>query len=150
MICIYCYKKLGNSKKNYSHMEKYMSFSIGTMKKCWDSKSKEYVEKLKFDLRFIDSFQFLPNGLSTLVNNLRKEDLKKFKYLKQEMGENVDILTRKGVYPYSYMDSWKKFDFPTRKLRKEHFKNDLTGDKISDSDYLFYQSVFRKLRWYSG
>jgi len=55
------------------NMEKYMSFSIGSMKKCWDYKSKEYVEKLKFDLRFIDSFQFLPNNLSTSVHNLRKK-----------------------------------------------------------------------------
>ena len=128
------------------NMEKYMSFSIGSIKKCFDYKSKEYVDKLRYDLRFIDSFQFLPNGLSTLVDNLRKENMTKFKYLQQEMDGNVELLTRKGVYPYSYMDSWEKFDVPTQKLRKEHFKNDLTGDDISDSDYLFYKSVCKQFK----
>jgi len=126
--------------------EKYMSFSMGSMKKCWDYKSKEYVDKLKFDLRFIDSFQFLSKSLSASVDNLRKEDLKKFKYLEQEIDENIELLTRKGVYPYSYIDSWEKFDVPTQKLKKEHFKNDLTGDDISDSDYLFYKSVCEHLK----
>ena len=100
------------------NMEKYMSFSIGTIKKCWDYRKKEYVKKLKFDLRFIDSFQFMPTSLSNLVDNLKKEGLSKFKYLKQEIkkDENVELLTRKGVYPYNYMDSWEKFDIPTKKL----------------------------------
>src|SRR5206468_2676919 len=93
------------------NMEKYMSFSIGTMKKCWDYKKKEYVDKLKFDLRFIDSFQFMPTSLSNLVDNLKKEGLSKFKYLKQEIEidesvgvsnthDLIGLLTRKGVYPY--------------------------------------------------
>src|SRR5206468_9917158 len=139
------------------NMEKYMSFSIGTMKKCWDYKKKEYVDKLKFDLRFIDSFQFMPTSLSNLVDNLKKEGLSKFKYLKQEIeiDENVgvgnthdlvELLTRKGVHPYTYMDSWEKFDIPTKKLRKEHFRNDLTGDEISDDDYLFYNLVCKLLK----
>src|SRR5207249_7946615 len=129
-----------------------MSFSIGTMKKCWD-----YVDKLKFDLRFIDSFQFMPTSFSNLVDNLKKEGLGKFKYLKQERekDENVGVsnthdliglLTRKGVYPYTYMDSWEKFDHSTKKLRKKDFRNDLTGEEISDSDYLFYKLVCKPLK----
>jgi hypothetical protein len=54
---------------------------------------------------FVDSFQFLPSSLSALADNLKKDDLNKFKYFKQEMGTNVDLLTRKGVYPYSYINS---------------------------------------------
>ena len=89
------------------NMEKYMSFSIGTKKKCWDYRKKECVEKHKFDLRFIDSFQFMPTSLSKLVENLKQEGLSKFKYLKQEIkiDRNVELLTRKGVYPYNYMHS---------------------------------------------
>src|SRR5437867_1001934 len=128
------------------NMEKYMSFSIGTKKKCWDYEKKEYVDKLKYDLRFIDSFQFLSSGLSKLVNNLRQEGLHKFKYLKQEMNDNVELLTRKGVYPYSYMDSWKKFVVSTQKLQKQDFRNDLTGEEISDDNYSFYKLVCKKLK----
>src|SRR2546425_3849684 len=128
------------------NMEKYMSFSIGTKKKCWSYKTKEYVEKLKFYLRFIDSFQFLSSGLSKLVDNLKQEGLHKFKYLKQEMNDNVELLTRKGVYPYSYIDSWKKFGVSTEKLLKQDFRNDLTGEEISDEDYSFYKLVCKKLK----
>src|SRR5206468_4520462 len=92
-----------------------------------------------------------------LVDNLKKEGLSKFKYLKQEIekDENVGVsnthdliglLTRKGVYSYTYMDSWEKFDIPTKKLRKKDFRNDLTGDEISDDDYLFYKLVCKQLK----
>jgi len=58
-----------------SNIEKYMSFSIQSQKLCWDSKEKDYVLKSKFDLRFIDSYQFLPSSLSSLVSNLKHEGL---------------------------------------------------------------------------
>ena len=44
------------------------------------------------------------------------------------------------------MDSWEKFDVSRRKLRKEHFKNDLTGDEILDSVNLYYQSVCKQFK----
>ena len=129
------------------NMEKYMSFSIKSEKVCWDYKKKDYVPKSRFDLRFIDSFQFLPSSLSALVENLKQKGLTKFNYLKQEVGdENLELLTRKGIYPYSYIDSWEKFDVHTNKLLKEHFTNDLTGDEISDSDYSFYKLVCKQLK----
>ena len=143
-------QEVGRFKRELSviplNMEKYMSFSIKSKKLCWDRKAKDYIPKSRFDLRFIDSFQFLSSSLSTLVENLKQEGLRKFKYLKQEVeDENLELLTRKGVYPYSYIDSWKKFDVHTKKLQKKHFTNDLTGDEISDSDYSFYKRVCKQL-----
>ena len=53
-------------------MEKYMSFSVGTVNQCWDFKSKPYADKLKYDLRFINSLQFLSSSLNELVEDLKQ------------------------------------------------------------------------------
>ena len=129
-----------------NNMEKYMSFSIGTVKKCYDYKKKAYVDKLKYDLRFIDSFQFMPSSLDKLVENLKQGGMEQFKYTNQEFDNFSELLTRKGVYPYSFMNSWKKFEVSTKELQKEHFTNDLTGDEISDDNFKFYKKVCKKLK----
>ena len=59
------------------------------------------------DLIFIDSMQFMNSSLDALVKNLSDND---FKYLLQEFtGEQVKLVKQKGVYPYEYIDSFKKF-----------------------------------------
>ena len=68
--------------------EKYMDFTINN------------------NLVFIDSMQFMNSSLDSLVKNLSDND---FKFLSQEV--TVDLLKlvkQKGVYPYEYMDSFKK------------------------------------------
>ena len=55
---------------------------------------------------FIDSMQFMNSGLDSLVKNLMDED---FKYLSEEYsGELLRLAKQKGVYPYEYMDNFKK------------------------------------------
>ena len=72
-----------------NNMEKYMAFMINR------------------NLIFIDSFQFMNQSLSNLANNLPKDG---FYHTKKEFGtENLELITRKGVYPYDYMDDFNKF-----------------------------------------
>ena len=60
-------------------------------------------------LRFIDSLQFLSTSLDSLVKNLPIEDFKLLtKFI--ENTEKRDLMLRKGVYPYDYVDSAKKLD----------------------------------------
>ena len=73
-----------------NNMEKYMAFMLGN------------------HLTFIDSFQFMSSGLDKLASNLPREA---FKYTsKQYKGKKLDLMVRKGVYPYDYMDSFNKFN----------------------------------------
>ena len=59
------------------------------------------------NLVFIYSMQFMNFGLYVLVKNLTDND---FKYLSKEFnGEQLNLVKQKGVYPYEYMDSFKKF-----------------------------------------
>ena len=55
----------------------------------------------------IDSMQFLNSSLDSLVKNLSDND---FGCLaKESSGELLKLVKEKGVYPYEYMDSFKKF-----------------------------------------
>ena len=93
-------------------------------------------------LEFIDSIQFLNESLSTLVENLRKGGTDCFEQLREHFPtDKIDLLTRKGVFPYSYLDSFERFD--ERELPpKSEFFNDLSGEDISDEDYDHAQKVW--------
>ena len=103
-----------------NNMEKYMAFMLGN------------------HLVSLDSFQFMSSSLDKLVNNLPKES---FKYTSQVFDdEKLDLMIRKGVYPYDYMDSFKKVkkQLPS----KEEFYSVLNNEHISDEDYKHAKKVW--------
>ena len=55
------------------------------------------------------------------------------------------LLLRKGVYPYEYMDSWKKFNETSLPAKKD-FYSELTLEDIRDKDYEHAQEVFKEYR----
>ena len=97
-----------------NNMEKYLSIMLGK------------------HLTFIDSFQFMSSSLDKLVSNLPKESLH-FTSKRFGEGEKLDLMTRKGVYPYDYMDSFNKFN--EQLPIKEDFFSILNNEHISDEDY---------------
>ena len=58
------------------------------------------------NLVFIDSMQFMNSSLDASVKNLSDND---FKYLSEEFSNDLYKLVKQGVYPYEYIDSFKKF-----------------------------------------
>ena len=107
-----------------NNMEKYMAFMLGN------------------HLTFIDSFQFMSSSLDKLVSNLPRGS---FKYTSQVFkGKKLDLMARKGVYPYDYMDSFEKFN---EKLpSKEDFYSILNNEYISDEDYKHAQNVWNTFK----
>ena len=103
-----------------NNMEKYMAFMLGN------------------HLTFIDSFQFMSSSLEKLVSNLPKESLK---YTSQIFkNEKINLMSKKGVYPYDFMDSFEKFN---EKLPpKDEFYSILNDEHISDEDYTHAQNVW--------
>ncbi|XP_067945243.1 uncharacterized protein [Watersipora subatra] len=90
--------------------------------------------------KFIDSMQHLNSSLAELVKGL--DDLL---HLKQEFPEHYGLLARKGVYPYEYMDSHKRFK-ERRLPDKKYFSSSLDNYAgISDKDYRHAQKVWREL-----
>ena len=122
-------------------MQTYMSFSVGNETTYIDNKTSKMKTKDCFNLRFIDSFGFIASSLSQLVADLKQSGLNKFKNVSQEFGSDAELVTRKGVYPYSFMDGYNKSDIDPFTLTKSDFRNDLTGEDISDCDYEFYKEM---------
>ena len=70
-------------------LENYMSFTLNN------------------NIVFIDSMLFMKSSLDKLVKNLGSKD---FKYLREELsGEKLELVKKKGIYPYEYFNSFKKF-----------------------------------------
>ena len=111
--------------------EKYISFSKKIKVDEYRSKRTGEMVSLNFEIRFIDSFKFLQTSLANLVGNLQPDD---FHNTKEIFKENVDLLTRKGVYPYDYVSSIEKL-IETQLPPKDQFYSKLNDEDISDEDY---------------
>ena len=84
------------------------------------------------NLIFIDSMQFMNSSLAFLVKNLLNKD---FKYLSEEFsGKFLKIVKGKGIYPFEYMNSFKKFN-ETKLPSKSKFFSSLKDKNISEKDY---------------
>ena len=104
-----------------NNTEKYISFSLG-------------------QLRFIDSAQFLLASLDKLVAANPPETFQiTTRY--EPTQQRRELLLRKGVYPYEHMDSWERFA-DTQLPQKASFYSKLTGEHISDEDYVHAQNVW--------
>ena len=105
-------------------MEKYIAFFLGNFK-------------------FIDSYQFMGASLQKLVTNLAVEGNDKFQNMMTHVqnSEQQDLLLRKGVYPYDYVDEPPKF--AEMKLPpQEDFYSQLQEEGISNEDYAHAQKVW--------
>ena len=91
---------------------------------------------------FIDSFQFMSQSLSYLANNLSKDC---FYHTKNEFGSNnIKLITKKGVYPYDYIDDFNKFKVEGL-LSTEDFYSKLIGENVSEHDYNHAENVWKKI-----
>ena len=104
------------------NMEKYMAFMLGHY------------------LVFIDSFQFMSSSLSNLVKNLPAEAFKHTGQVFQ--GEQLSLMTKKGVYPYDYMNSFEKFE-DNKLPKKENFFSIMNNEHITDEEYQHAQNVWK-------
>ena len=111
--------------------EKYISFSKNIKVGEYYSNKFGKTLPINFEIRFLDSFKFLQTSLASLVSNLSKED---FYNTNHVFKKNVDLLTRKGIYPYDYVSSLDKLS-ETQLPPKEAFYSQLYDEDISDKDY---------------
>ncbi|KAE9544290.1 hypothetical protein AGLY_001469 [Aphis glycines] len=125
-------RELGFDDKNIhvipNSTEKYISFS------------KEVA--LRFSIKFVDTFRFMASSLSELADNLL-EDKSRFKEtLKLFSNKTLDLVTRKGVFPYEYIDNWSKLN-ETRLPSKSAFYNSLKDEEINNNDYSHAKKIWK-------
>jgi hypothetical protein len=107
--------------------EKYISFT-------------KYVAGTNVSLRFVDSFRFMSQPLGKLSSNLQNEQ-KSITKLFCNTEEEFLLLTKKGIFPYDYIDSFERLE-ETVLPCKEAFYSELTEEPISDSDYYHAKKVW--------
>ena len=83
--------------------EYYISFSIKVeVDKYVDKEGNERMKEM--ELRFIDSIKFMSSSLDSLVNNLARGGHEFWGFENYNCSQR-ELLIRKGIYPYEYMDS---------------------------------------------
>ena len=98
-----------------------------------------------------DSLSNLVDNLSGINNKVSESDekisqetlIKTFFNTYQLCNKDLNkfaLLLRKGVYPYEYMDSWKRFKEESLP-DKESFYSELNNEHITDEDYEHAQKV---------
>ena len=102
------------------NMENYISFT-------------KYIRGTNVNLRFLDSYRFMQSSIDTLAANLLEK-----KTLERELShlsqQQLQLLSRKGVFPYEFLDSWEKLQHPDLPQR-EDFYSRLNGAHITEADY---------------
>lgn len=119
--------------------QRYISFT----KKVMSVNVKHHSQLIK--LRFIDSFRFMALSLDELSSFLPQQKKKiLFKeYIKFGMNvDQIEMLSRKGVLCYDYIDSWEKLNQETFPLKSQFFSK-LTDSHISDKNYDFAHKVWK-------
>jgi hypothetical protein len=106
---------IANSEENYISFSKYIDNN--------------------FSIRFVDSCRFMASKLSTLAENLITDDFAKFGEISKVFcSDDMPLVTRKGVYPYEYTNSWQRLS-ETRLPEKKHFYSTLLEAHIEHEEY---------------
>ena len=128
-----------------------------SMRSMTDSLSQSIDKVSKIDKKisqnkFIDNMRSMVFSLTQSINKISEIDRKishaalieKFYNTYQLSNKDLNkfaLLLRKGVYPYEYMDSWKRFKEESLP-DKESFYSELNKEHITDEDYAHAQKVW--------
>ena len=111
--------------------------------KCTDCKSYLDYMTTKDEQLILRCFECKKN----YEKDFNKELLKRFANICEFCNEDINkfiLLLRKGVYPYEYMDSGKRFE-ETLLPDKEAFYSSLNMEDITDVDHRHAKRVFKNL-----
>ena len=109
--------------------------------KCVANNMEKYITISVDGLRFIDSLNFLQGSLDSLVKATPKEALK----ITSTISNGSDLLYKKGIYPYEYMDSFEKFN-ETSLPKKEDFYSKLNDENITEDEYAHAKTVWETFK----
>ena len=127
----------------------------------------EYPETEKYlELEVSDGLQRYDRDLDDLHDDGDGEDVNPEEMLESDYRHNMyekptlsdhqqakfnqqrELMTRKGVYPYEFFDSWEKFE-EHQLPSKDEFFSSLTDSNISDEEYRHAQNVYNTMQMQS-
>ena len=119
-----------NNEENYISVTKQV-----IVDKFVNKEGKEV--NVKRELRFIDRLRFMASSLDKLK-------IYQFVNLKEYYsGNQLNLLLRKGLYPYEYVDCMKKLD-ETSLPSTDAFSSKLTGEGITDEGNQHAETVWNE------
>ena len=110
--------------------------------KCTDCKSCLDYMSIKENQLIFRWFEYKKNYEKELNKELIKRFANTYEFCNKDINKFV-LLLRKGVYPYEYMDSWKRFD-EISLPDKEAFYSNLNMENITNVDYRHANRVSKK------
>lgn len=130
--------------------ERYISFSK-TIKIGQYTNKKGVQCDILYEIRFLDSLSFMNESLDKLSENLRNscnsvEQLRStFKNVSRYFTDDaqLDVMTRKGVYPYEYIDKYERL-LETQLPCKNRFYSKLNNSHITTKEYERAQQVWNQ------
>ncbi|KAB0804232.1 hypothetical protein PPYR_01202 [Photinus pyralis] len=104
----------------------------------------KHMKDTTVQFRFVDSFRFMDSSLDKLASYLKFDDFKILRSTLSHLNDKqLKLLTKKGVFPYEYMDDWAKFE-ESSLPEKSKFYSRLTQFDISDQQYSHARNVWRE------
>lgn len=97
----------------------------------------------RFQIKFIDTSRLISASLEKLACNLSSDKSKFRETIKVFKEGNLDLVTRKGSFPYEYCDDWSTLD-ETALPPIDKFYTSLTELTISPDDYERAKYVWNK------
>ncbi len=104
------------------NMEKYISFT-------------KHIDNSEIKLRFIDSYRFMSASIDKLSSYLNEKKILRSQFTDLD-DERFQLLSKKGIFPYDFLDSWDKFN-STELPTKDEFYSQLNDCEISDDYYRY-------------
>ena len=112
--------------------------------KCVDCKSDLSHMKVIDEALIFRCFNCKTNYEKEINKELIERFASTYKFCNNDLNKFV-MLLRKSVYPYEYMDGWDKFN-ETSVPSKESFYSNLTMEKITETDYIHANIVFKTFK----
>ena len=143
---------------SYRFMQSKLSDLVDNLSGIYNKECKSCMErkKIKSECEFIGfktkRLNYKCKEYGKKCTKLINEAVTNFPIMHQFWKDNLnkfDLLLRKGVYHYEYMDSWEKFDETSVSPKEAHY-SELNEEGISDADSAHVQKVWEAFEIKNG
>ena len=130
---------------SFRFMSTSLSKLVNILSEIYSKKCRDKNCKFQWELKGIkNKLSYNCKECRKPINGLIKKFPNTYKFWNNDINKFI-LLLKKGVYPYEYMNSWKRFDEASLPDKKA-FYSKLNLEDITDEDYIHAQKVFEEFK----